>query len=125
MSDLWGKSNAHVCTLTVGKNAAGNRFGYDSTVSYGGLTNRTLATPGHNTISALYQWGSSLYLEFSNWDPGTVELSFMNEFGVLYFTGWTQITGAPSEEYVSTNVSTSGNMSRYLGQTMNVTVRVL
>lgn len=53
MSDLWGKSNAHVCTLTVGKNAAGNRFGYDSTVSYGGLTNRTLATPGHNkrTIS--------------------------------------------------------------------------
>lgn len=122
MSDLRGKSRGHFSAFTVAQNRS--TYGFDINGPFGNLTNRTLSD-GH-TISGLYQYGTTLWLEFSNWAPSVVGVIFPNEFGVQYFSGFTQITsGAPSEEYVRASVTTSYNLSSHVNQTFNIEIQIV
>lgn len=131
MSDLRGKSNAHTCVWTIG--ARGSRYGFDADAGYGAMTNRTgIATPrtspGYtNTIQALYQESGYLYLVFSNGAPGTIELLFNNEFGVLYFSGWTQVSGEDPDYYRSRVPFSAYNLSqsKYQGRTATFNIKEL
>lgn len=121
MSDLRGKSRGHFSAFTVAQNHS--TYGFDINGPFGNLTNRTLSD-GH-TISGLYQYGTTLWLEFSNWAPSVVGVIFPNEFGVQYFSGFTQISGAPSEEYVRASVTTSYNLSSRVNQTFNIEIQIV